>query len=70
MLVTVTAQQGRQHHFNYEQSSNSKMSWATHRQRIIDGDDAGPQGLHVLLIFKQVLLPRGVIPVNRSLWQP
>jgi hypothetical protein len=40
------------------------MSWSTHRQRIIDGEDAGPQGLHVLVIFKPVLLPSGVIPVN------
>jgi hypothetical protein len=46
------------------------MSWATHRQCVIDGDDAGPQGLHVLVIFKPVLLPRGVILVNCALWKP
>jgi hypothetical protein len=38
--------------------------WTTHRQCGIDGNDASPQGLHVLVIFKPVLLPRGVIPVN------
>jgi hypothetical protein len=43
------------------------MSWETYRQRVVDGDDAGPQGLHVLVIFKPVLLPRGVIPINGAL---
>jgi hypothetical protein len=28
------------------------------------GNNAGPQGLHVLVIFKPVILPWGVIPVN------
>jgi hypothetical protein len=48
----------------------SIMSWATYCQCVIDGGDAGPQGLHVLVIFKPVLLPRGVIPVNCAPWQP
>jgi hypothetical protein len=48
----------------------SNMSWATYRQRIIDGDDASPQGLHALVVFKPVLLPRGAIPINCALWQP
>jgi hypothetical protein len=43
------------------------MSWETYRQLVVDGDDAGPQGLHVLVIFKPVLLPRGVIPINGAL---
>jgi hypothetical protein len=42
----------------------SNVSWATYRHCVIDGDDAGPQGMHVLVIFKLVLLPRGVIPIN------
>jgi hypothetical protein len=36
----------------------------THRQRIVNGNNAGPQGLHVLVVFKPVLPPRGVILVN------
>jgi hypothetical protein len=60
----VAEQQGRQYYFNHAKSSNNNTSWTTHRQRGIDRNDAGPQGLHVLVIFKPVLLPRGVIPVN------
>jgi hypothetical protein len=40
------------------------MSGTTHRQHVIDGDNANLQGLHVLVVFKPVLLPRGVILVN------
>jgi hypothetical protein len=36
------------------------MLWKTHRQRSIDGDDTGPQGLHVFVILKPILLPMGV----------
>jgi hypothetical protein len=31
---------------------------------MVDGDDAGPQGLHVLIVLEPILLPRGVIPIN------
>jgi hypothetical protein len=37
---------------------------------VVDGHDAGPQGLHILVVFEDVILPRGVIPVNFPLWQP
>jgi hypothetical protein len=53
----------------YDQRTGN-MSWATYRQRVVDGDNAGPQGLHVLVIFKPVPLPRGVIPINCASWQP
>jgi hypothetical protein len=62
--MTNAAQQGRQHHFNHVQSSNNNTSWSTHRQRIVDSDDASPQGLHVFVVFKPIILPRGVIPIN------
>jgi hypothetical protein len=36
----------------------------TYRQRIIDGNNAGPQGLHILVVLEDIILPRGAIPVN------
>jgi hypothetical protein len=47
-----------------KQTSENNSSWSTHRERVVNGDDAGPQGLHVLIIFEPILLPRGVIPIN------
>jgi hypothetical protein len=31
---------------------------------VVDGHDAGPQGLHILVVFEDVILPRGVVLVN------
>jgi hypothetical protein len=31
---------------------------------VVDGDDAGLQGPHVLIVFEPIILPRGVIPIN------
>jgi hypothetical protein len=54
----------------YANDCHSNMPWATYRHRAINGDDAGPEGMHVLVIFKPVFLPRVVIPINCALWQP
>jgi hypothetical protein len=62
-------QQGRQYHFNHAQSSNNNTLKTTHRQCGINGNNAGPQGLHVLVIFKQVILIRSMIPVNFPQWK-
>jgi hypothetical protein len=40
----------------------------THRQRMVDGHDAGPQGLHILVVFKDIILPRAAIPINFPSW--
>jgi hypothetical protein len=48
----------------------NSTSWATCHQRIVDGHNAGPQGLHILIVLRNVILPRGVIPVNFSPRQP
>jgi hypothetical protein len=45
-------------------------SWATYCHRIVDGHNAGLQGLHILIVLKNVILPRGVIPVNFPSRQP
>jgi hypothetical protein len=36
----------------------------TYRQRVVDGHNAGPQGVHILIVLVDIILPRGVIPVN------
>jgi hypothetical protein len=40
----------------------------TYRQRVVDGHNAGLQGLHVLVVFKNIILPRGAIPINFPSW--
>jgi hypothetical protein len=40
----------------------------THRQRVVDGHDAGPQGLHILIVSEDVILPKGAVPVNLPPW--
>jgi hypothetical protein len=31
---------------------------------VVDGDDAGLQNPHVLIVLEPIILPRGVIPIN------
>jgi hypothetical protein len=31
---------------------------------MVDGHDAGLQGLHILVVFEDVILPKGAVPVN------
>jgi hypothetical protein len=31
---------------------------------MVDGHNAGSQGMHVLVVFKNIILPRGAIPIN------
>jgi hypothetical protein len=50
--------------------ANNNTSWNTHHQRGVDGDNAGSQVLHVLIVFKPVFLPRGVIPISCAPWHP
>jgi hypothetical protein len=45
-------------------SSGKAHRKQTYRQRMVHGHDAGPQGLHILIILEDIILPRGVIPVN------
>jgi hypothetical protein len=33
---------------------------------MVDGHNAGPPGLHILIVFEDIILPRGVFPVNFS----
>jgi hypothetical protein len=40
----------------------------TNCQRVVDGHNAGPQGLHILVVLADIILPRGVIPVNFPSW--
>jgi hypothetical protein len=47
-----------------KQSSSHNTSQATHNECVVDGDNAGLQGPHVLIVFEPILLPRGVIPIN------
>jgi hypothetical protein len=44
--------------------SSDNTSQETHNECVVDGDDAGPQGLHVLIILEPIILPWGVIPIN------
>jgi hypothetical protein len=37
---------------------------------MVDGHNAGPQGLHILIIVEDIILPRSVIPVNFLSRQP
>jgi hypothetical protein len=39
-------------------------SHATHNECVVDGDNAGLQSPHVLIVLKPIILPRGVIPIN------
>jgi hypothetical protein len=36
----------------------------THNECVVDGDDAGLQSLHGLIVVKPIILPSGVIPIN------
>jgi hypothetical protein len=45
-------------------SSSKNTSQETHNECVVDGDDAGPQSPHVLIVLKPIILPRGVIPIN------
>jgi hypothetical protein len=47
-----------------KQSSSDNTSQATHNECVLDGNEAGLQGPHVLIVLEPVLLPRGVIPIN------
>jgi hypothetical protein len=47
-----------------KQSSSDNTSQATHNGCVVDGDHAGLQGPHVLIVFEPILLLRGVIPIN------
>jgi hypothetical protein len=40
----------------------------TYRQRIVDGYNAGPQGLYILIVLEDIILPRGAILVNFPPW--
>jgi hypothetical protein len=31
---------------------------------MVDGHNAGPQGLHILVVLEDIILPTGVIPIN------
>jgi hypothetical protein len=39
-------------------------SQETHNECVVDGDDVGLQSPHVLIVFKPIILSRGVIPIN------
>jgi hypothetical protein len=41
-----------------------ETSQATHNECVVDGDDAGLQSPHVLIVLEPIILPRGVIPIN------
>jgi hypothetical protein len=45
------------------QASND-ASQATHSECVVDGDDAGLQSPHVLIVLEPIILPRGVILIN------
>jgi hypothetical protein len=36
---------------------------------MVDGHDAGPQDLHILIVIEDITLPRSVIPINFPSWQ-
>jgi hypothetical protein len=40
------------------------------KTHVVNGNNAHPQGLHILVIFKNIILPRGAILVNFPPWQP
>jgi hypothetical protein len=63
--VTIPKSQGRQRCVK-EQNNQviDNTSQATHNECVVDGDDAGLQSPHVLIVLKQIILPRGVIPTN------
>jgi hypothetical protein len=31
---------------------------------MVNGHNVGPQGLHILIVFEDIILPRDVIPIN------
>jgi hypothetical protein len=47
---------------NNQASDNTSQE--THNECMVDGDDAGLQSPHVLIVLKPIILPRGVIPIN------
>jgi hypothetical protein len=51
-------------------TSSESASSETYCQRMVDGHDAGPQGLDILIVIEDIILPRSVIPVNFSSRQP
>jgi hypothetical protein len=50
--------------------SSENTSSETYRQCMVDGHDAGLQGLHILVVIKDIIQPRSVIPVDFSSRQP
>jgi hypothetical protein len=46
---------------------SESTSSETYRQRMVDGHNAGAQGLQILVVIKDINLPKSVILVNFSL---
>jgi hypothetical protein len=47
-----------------EQNNQANTSQETHNECVVDGEDAGLQSPHVLIVLEPIILPRGVIPIN------